>query len=240
MWKKFAVGNIVIIALCVFICCYFLFPTKDLGIIVGSWHTYDEFTSYAADKSVRLMEEGTELLENADYYIEAMSEGKIGIHYDLEVYIGQVTSDLILQQGSMYEQSFNILEVISGTAEEGQQIGLYTQGGFTVDGDEALFVGNLLCKNVMKPGNVYLIFCEKAEYQDDDYIEYRVVYGLLNTLCLNQDDEFYTDDDEITDTWAQFSDRELLTDSNELISEFNELKQAMFDKWGIDRTKYME
>ena len=238
MWKKFAIGNVVVLVVSVIISCCFLFPARDA---IADWVGYYEFAEFAADKTVRTMDEETELLANKDHYIEAMEEGKIGVHYDLEVYIGEVRWDGgPLQQGSMYQQSFWITDVVSGTAEAGRQITLYMYGGFTVMNDEAVFIGTDLYKNVMKPGNTYLVFCEKLEYQDsDELVRYRVIPGLLNVLCLNQDDEPYRSNDEITDTWAQFSDRELLTDSNELISEFNELKQAMFDKWGIDRTIYL-
>lgn len=236
MWKKFALGNGIFLAAVLIFSCVCMFPTKNAGIVCGSWSTYDQFAEYAADQKVMVLT-NTELLSNKEHFLEAMSEGKIGVHYDLEVYIVEALGDDAMQNGATYEQVVNIIDVLQGSAEPKQQITVHIQGGFVIQDGEPLYIGNMN-KNLMKPGNRYLIFCEKLEYQDGDYLEYRIIPGLLNVLCVNQDDEPYRENAQITNTWSQYRNRELLTDSNETIEQFNALKEEMFEIWGVDREKY--
>lgn len=236
MWKKFALGNGIFLLAVLIFSCVCMFPTKNVGIAEGSWSTYDQFAEYAADQKVEVLT-NTDLLANKEHYLQAMAEGKIGVHYDLEVYIVEALGDSAIQHSGTYEQTANIIDVLQGSAEPGQQITLHIQGGFMIQEDEPLYIGNMN-KNLMKPGNRYLVFCEKLEYQDGDYLEYRTIQGLLNVLCVNQDDEPYRENAQITNTWSQYRNRELLTDSNEVIEQFNVLKEEMFERWGVDREKY--
>ena len=236
MWKKFAIGNAVFFTMVLISCCVCLLPTKNVGILRGSWSTYDQFAQYAEDKNVRVLT-NTELLSGKDHFLEAMEEGRIGIHYALEVYIVEALWDSAIQVGSTYQQMANIIDVVQGSAKPGQQITIYVQGGFALQDGEPCYMGNMYT-NLMKPGNRYLVFCEQIEYQEGEYRVYRAIPGLLNILCINQDDEFYSENAQLSNTWSQYRNRELLTDSNEEIRQFNILKEEMFERWGIDREKY--
>ncbi len=230
----------VVFTLIISLICRSTYTNSGLGDI-NSVSEYLEYVNKipvnAIDAPVNTENVEEQIRENRNYYITAVSQQGGYVHHDLKVLIVQVNDDSFLYQKiNMLVQTAKVIKVLQGEAIEGEYVDIYSMLGISFSNNGEVINYGVSSKNIMLPGNQYLVFCEEVENMEElaDYegniYKYRQIYALYNQLNITRDMTSLLAD---TPNQTDWHDVEFFVYNQETLNALLDIKHEILSQYGI-------
>ncbi len=253
-WKIMAFSGAGLIALTFIISLICRTAVTDAGL--RGIRTVEEYLSYCSGVSVRAVdgvddngETADNLLSDKDYFKTSVSSQGAYVHHDLQVFVVEMEDKEIeeeetaFQRGSTIAQSVRVIKVLQGDSIEGEYIELYSMFGLSISEDGSVINMGSCWKNIMLPGNQYLVFCEAMENMEEleDYcgaaLKYRTVYSLFNQLNITKDMTLLLNEDGTCDNWKEI---EFFAYNQTTLDALLEIKHEILDAYDLSVGDWLE
>ena len=228
--KKIYIALMTVVAVCTAISAVWAHSVTDDPY--SKVKTYNDLVKLIADVPVgtQRFEEDIDADKAFDKQLDIFHGNTLLSHYDVNVFIAKVKEKLTCTN-DMYVQQVYIEKVIGGDqelADHDAEIASYKSMKYSDDG-QALFSGCSF-RNLMLPGERYLIFCEKAE--TSDYYKtpkYRALMTPFSCLAVDSDNILPIEDED-----TKYSDcvsREFLIKDQKTADVFMEIKHRIIKEY---------
>lgn len=236
--KKFVIVVLGITSITLIFLAYISNSTKSYNI--DKICSYNDFIAYSDGLKIKVDTTDSQSMQSMqEHYLKQLNP----IFPDEEVSIFVVEAEEKFEQNGAYcLQEVTIDEVLNGNHDLcNTKIILSRDGGVVVDFRLAneVYIDTISSVNVMKPGNHYLVFCEKSPISDMLNVP---LYGIKNSKfsVLNLDNntitaisEYSTQNNEIFAEYSKYADCEYFNTSQDSCDTFLKIKNKILKQYYV-------
>ncbi|MCR5742849.1 MAG: hypothetical protein K6F92_03850 [Lachnospiraceae bacterium] len=245
LWKIMSIICAAMVVSTIVICLCCRLTVKDAGISdIRDIGGYLEYCSGVPIKAIdrKAVSMAEFILSNKDKYKTGVSSEGLYVHHDLQVFVVEkvdmtnANDETIFQLPGEVAQDVKVVKVLQGDNIEGEYINLYGIGGILIQYDNSIVNMGVNWKNVMLPGNQYLVFCECVENMQElenccGYpLKYRLIYSLFNQLNITRDMTQLLNEDGTCSDWSNI---EFFTYNSDTLDALLEIKREILKEYGL-------